>query len=175
MDPKEITRSKKFKFFLFGIGFVVILLVDFGLGVLVGYKKANFSYKWEENYSRNFMGSRREMPGGMMGKDFTNASGIFGEIIKIDGMNLTINGQDGVEIVVVLKPDTAIRDHRNSVKSADLKVGEHITVIGSPNDAGQIEARFVRIMPADFSPPPLPLSTPEPAVSPYSSPSTSTL
>lgn len=141
---------------MFGAGFAIVLLVDFGLGMMVGYKKANFSYKWEENYSRNFMGSRREMPGGMMGRNFTGASGTFGEIIRIDGLDLIINGQDGVEKVVVLKSDTAIRDRRNSVNPADLKIGDHITVIGSPNDAGQIEARLVRIMPADFSPPPLP-------------------
>ena len=64
-------------------GFVVLVLV-FGAGVKVGTLKARYSYRWAENYHRNFGGPR----GGFLGDlksfpqgDFINGHGVFGEII----------------------------------------------------------------------------------------------
>ncbi|MDP3784511.1 MAG: hypothetical protein Q8R12_00280, partial [bacterium] len=72
------------------IGFVIIVLV-FGAGVKVGTIKARYSYKWAENYHRNFAGPRdgffsdwRNSPRG----EFINAHGVFGEIIELTKVGL---------------------------------------------------------------------------------------
>ena len=36
---------------------------------------------------------------------------------------------------------------RDEIKISDLKIGDFIVVIGSPNTDGQVEAKFIRLMP----------------------------
>jgi hypothetical protein len=36
---------------------------------------------------------------------------------------------------------------RETVKISDLKVDDFVVVIGEPNDSGQIEAKFIRLLP----------------------------
>ncbi len=129
------------------IGFVVLILV-FGAGVKVGTIKAKHSYRWAENYHRNFGGPR----GGFFGDlknfpqdEFTNAHGVFGSIIKIEGNTIIAKAKDDVEKTVLVSDDTIIQKGRERVKLADLKADEEIVIIGSPNDQGQIEARIIRV------------------------------
>jgi hypothetical protein len=123
-------------------GVIIILFIVFGAGVFVGTKKADFSFRWAENYQRNFGGPR------------FNGHGVFGQIIKIDTStstptsSLVINGRDNVEKIVLIKENTIINGFRNNIKPDDLKVDDYIVVIGDPNDAGQIEAKLIRLMPA---------------------------
>lgn len=131
-------------------GFVIVFLI-FGLGVFIGEKKASFSYRWAEQYHKNFAGPQ----GGFFeewqkfpGKDFIGAHGVFGQIIKIDGSTVIIKGSDNVEKIVLIKDDTIIERFREAIKITDLKVDDYIVVIGEPNDAGQMEAKFIRLLPS---------------------------
>jgi len=159
MDYNKIFQSKWFKAAVFGVAALIIILLVFKAGTLVGFRKAGFSYKWGENYHQNFAGPRGGFFRGFSGRDFIASHGVFGQIIKIDGSTLIIKGQENVEKIVIVKEDTAIRRLGETVKLSDLKVNDYIVVIGSPNDAGQIEAKFIRIMPpppqaaGTFSPP----------------------
>ena len=131
------------------VGAVILLLLVFKVGVFVGYKKASFSYKWGENYHRNFAGPREGFFGDLKcvlgDKDFIDAHCIFGTIIKIDGNIILIKGKDNVESAVLVSNTTVIRRGRKTIKPADLKTDDHIVIIGSPNDQGQIEARLIRL------------------------------
>lgn len=164
MDTKKILQFLKSRTFitiiavLFGLA---LLAGAFGFGVFVGYRKANFSYRWGENYHLNFGGPRdgffqnfRDLGGG----DFIGGHGVFGQIIKIDGQTLVIKGQDNVERVVLVKSDTSIRRLGEDIKLDNLKTNEFVTIIGDPNDQGQIEAKFIRVMPypSPFPSSPLP-------------------
>ncbi len=151
-EKKENEKTKRdvLRWVIIGLaGFIVVVLI-FGVGVKVGGMKARFSYRWGENYHRNFAGP----PGGFFGnfmmndREFTDAHGVFGQIIKIDGSTLVVKGQDDVEKLIVVKGDTVINRFRDTVKVGDLKVDEYVVVIGSPNDSGQIEAKLIRVMPA---------------------------
>ena len=148
MDYNKILQSKKIKIILGGIGAIIALLLVFAAGTMVGFKKANFSFRWAENYHQNFGGPRGGFFGQINGRDFINAHGVFGQIIKIDGSTLIINGRDNTEKIVLIKNDTVINGPQNNLKLADLKVNDYIVVIGDPNNAGQIEARLIRLMPA---------------------------
>lgn len=129
--------------------FVAVLI--FGAGVFVGQLKARFSYGWAENYHQNFGGPR----GGFMGdwrnrplpppEDFIGGHGIFGPVIKIDGLILTINGRNGVETTVLVSDKTEIRSPQGVLKIGDLELDDQIAVIGSPNSQGQIEAKLIRV------------------------------
>ncbi len=133
----------------------------FAAGVFVGFHKAEFSYRWAENYRANFIGSRAV--GGMMGamfgklgeRGFIDPYGAAGKIIEIDSAaggqpSLIVKGEDGAEKTILVKKD-AIRKFSESAKIGDLQIGDFIVAIGRPNDQGQIEAKFVRIMPAPAS------------------------
>jgi hypothetical protein len=162
MDTDNILkffRSKAFVIVIIALFGLALLAGAFGLGIFVGYRKATFSYRWGENYHLNFGGPR----GGFFqnfqdlgGRDFIGAHGVFGQIIKIDDQTLVIKGQDNVERVVLVKSDTSIRRLGENIKLGDLKTNEYITVIGEPNDSGQIEAKFIRVMPLPSPSAPMP-------------------
>jgi len=138
-----------FKWVIIGLASFVILVLVFGAGVKVGTLKARYSYRWAENYHRNFGGPRagflENFRQGFEGKDFINSHGTFGSIIKIDGNTIIVKGKDDVEKTVIVSEKTIITTHRESLKVGDLKVDDQVVVIGSPNEEGQIEARLIRV------------------------------
>lgn len=153
-EKKTEAVSKKshrdlLKWIIIGIVIFVYSIFVFGAGLFVGGMKANFSYRWAENYHRNFGGPesgfmfdiRMSPPNG----EFIQGHGVFGEIIQIKDSDFVINGQDNVEKVVILNKDTTITIGRRTITKSDLKVGEQVVVIGSPNEQGQIEARLIRV------------------------------
>lgn len=160
MDLTKLVQSKTFIAVVAVIAVLIIAFVSFGIGISVGYHKARFSYQWSENYDQNFGGPRHGIFGifGMGMNGFMNAHGISGSIIKIDGSTLIVGGKDNIEKAVLIKNDTMIRRGQETVKSVDLKVNDKITIIGDPNDSGQIEAKFIRLLPTPFPsqlPPPM--------------------
>ena len=158
MNAQQFFQSKQFKWTLAGIGGVIILLLVFQAGVWVGFRKADYSYRWGDNYHRMFGGPRGGfMHGGMddmMGRDFTSGHGTAGAIVKIDGNNLVIKGQDGVEKIAVVTAATSVRRGNADIKLADLKADESVVVIGSPRDDGSIDAKIIRVFDAANPPPP---------------------
>ena len=163
-------QSKVFKRVTLGVVAFIIILIVFGLGTFVGFRKANFSYRWGENYHQNFAGPRGGFFDDFGGRDFINAHGVIGQIIKIDpstgsthsnnsgqagspqassgqAATLVIKGMDNIEKIVLIEDGTIIERLRETLKPANLKVDDTVVVIGQPNDAGQIEAKFIRLMP----------------------------
>ena len=142
---KKVFESKIFVGVLFGVGIVIVLGLVFSAGISVGFRKASFGRAWGDNYERNF--GKMPMPP-FSGDNFPNAHGATGKIIKIQLPTIIVQDQDNTEKVISTKDDTKIQKMRDEILSSDLKIDDFIVVIGSPNDAGQIEAKFIRIMPA---------------------------
>ena len=151
---QEKTQEKKsnhadiLKWVIIGLAIFIIAVLIFWAGMFMGTMKARFSYRWAEQYHRNFAGPKggffsdwRMPPFG----DFIESHGVFGEIIKINDNDLVIKGRENIERIVVVNEKTAIKDGFKDIKISDLKVGQVIVVIGSPNDQGQIEAKLIRI------------------------------
>lgn len=162
MNPNsfaEFIRSKSFLAIIGVLVFFALMLGSFSAGMAVGYHKARASYAWGESYSRVFAGPRGGFMGDMMrdvdGRDYIEAHGVFGQIIKMEGQTLIIGGRDSLERIVTVLPDTAIRKFRDDVLLTDVKVGDTIVVVGSPSQNGGIQAQLIRIMP------PVPLMTPQ--------------
>jgi hypothetical protein len=155
-DIKKVFESRTSFIVLCGIGVAIIVLLIFSLGVMVGFRKASFSQAWEENYERNF-GMRTDRP---IFDNFPNESGAIGKIIKITLPTLIVADKNNTEKVILLEDDTQIQKMKQPILASDLKVDDFIVVIGVPNTQGQIEAKFIRIMPLGL--PTIPSQTPAP-------------
>lgn len=148
------TNQDILKWVIIGLaGFVVIVLI-FGAGMVVGGMRAKFSYRWAESYHKNFAGPK----GGFFNNwqqlppfpgEFIEGHGTFGEIIKINEsdneFSLVVKGQGDVEKVIIITKETIIEKGRETIKKEELKIGNQIVIIGSPNEEGQIEAKLIRV------------------------------
>ena len=56
--------------------------------------------------------------------------------------------------VILIKNDTQIQKIKENIATNDLKINDFVVVIGTPNEQGQIEAKFIRIMPIGMPVPP---------------------
>jgi len=147
----EFIKSKKVTVLIAALFGLALLVGTFNVGMTVGYRKAKFSYAWGENYHRNFAGPRggfiRDFGQEMNGGDFIGGHGTFGQIIDLGDQQIVVRGKDNSEQVIMVTSDTDIQRFKDSIQMSDLKLDEPIVVIGEPNDQGQIEAKFIRVMP----------------------------
>lgn len=148
MNIDKIFQSKTFKIILLAIAGLMIILLVFKTGMMVGFQKANFSCHWSDNYHRNFGGPRGGFPGGFGDRDFIEANGTVGQIIKIATSTLVIKGQRDIEKIVLIKDDTVIKQLKETITINELKIDDMVVVIGEPNNDGQIEAKLIRVIPA---------------------------
>lgn len=146
MNIKEVFESKTFRGILYGIGLTLGILVVFQLGVMVGYQKASFSYRFGQKYYNAFYGTPRPMMG-MERREFDPSHGSAGKIVKISLPTLVIASPEGEEKVVRLNQETALRKFKETIGQNDLREGDFIVVLGSPNQDSEIEAKLIRIMP----------------------------
>jgi hypothetical protein len=156
MNVQETVKSKKFKIVALAVGVLIIALVSFAGGVLVGFHKARFSYRFGENYERNFiggppgpMGMMEKGPRGMMpdfeGRGFRNAHGIAGTIISVADNKIIIKDHDGQENTVSVDDKALIKRGQDTISINDLKNDEQIVVMGRPGDNGTINADLIRV------------------------------
>lgn len=139
---------KSWKAAVYLVGGLLFVILIFQLGVVVGYKKASFSYRLGEEYHRSFNGPRS----GMMPRDlgpqpFFEAHGAIGKIINLDLPVLVVQSPDGSEKLVQITSSTIIRQFRDSLNISDLKLDDMVVVVGAPNEEGRVEAKLIRIMP----------------------------
>ena len=156
MDESEKNQGKfVIKITLICLAGLVLVLAVFSVGIMVGFRKARFSYQWGENYHKNFGGPPIGMKGpgkpqhdflkGIRGDEFINPNGLSGSVIKFDTSTLYIKGDDGVEKSVAISGGTLIRCGRNTIKFSDLKTDDKVVILGTPSSSGQIEAKLIRV------------------------------
>ena len=57
-----------------------------------------------------------------------------------------IQGKDNLEKIISIDINTKIEQSRTEIKITDLNIGDFIVAIGTPNDTGFIEAKFIRLI-----------------------------
>jgi len=57
-DCRKIFQSKIFRGVSGGILALIVLLLVFKFGMMAGERQAGFSYRWGDNYNRNFAGPK---------------------------------------------------------------------------------------------------------------------
>lgn len=147
MDLKNSPQSKTIKLLLGVIVSLLILLLVFQAGAMVGYRRALFASRLGDNYFRVFDPGPRTMPS-WRAFDFPGGHGAIGEIVKINLPQVIVADRSEVEKVVVVDQKTIIRLGRETASSTNLKIGDSVIVLGAPDEEGQIDARLIRILPA---------------------------
>lgn len=151
---KSFLQTKNFKVLLGIVAGLIVLLFVFQAGMFIGFRKASFSYRFGDNYYRNF-GGERGMAGGegnsMMGiprGGFSESHGGIGKVISVILPTFVVQGVDGIEKIIRINDGTVIMKLRDRIDSKNIVVDDFVTVIGTPNTASEIEAKLIRIMPA---------------------------
>ncbi len=155
LNIKNFFSSKLFSSLVLILAILIFCLVIFKLGEIVGARKADFSCRWSDNYHRNFGGPSRNFLKMWGDRNFLEASGVTGRIIKInDENNFIVKAQDEVEKAIQITDKTLIKNQRETIKTTDLKVDDYVVIIGDPTAEGKIEAKLIRVlpMPAGFFP-----------------------
>lgn len=152
-DIKKIFESKVSNRVLYGIGIIIIVMLIFSAGIAVGVHKASFGRAWGEHYNENFGIGHRNGGIGNVGQAgmmdyFPNANGAVGKIIKVVLPNIIVQDEDNIEKTILIASDTKIQKGKDSIASTDLKINDFIIVIGTPNNQGAIEAKFIRLVPS---------------------------
>lgn len=165
MDFNKFFQSRGFRVATWTVATIIVFLLIFRLGIAVGYRKAAFSYRWGENYHRNFGGPRGGFARDFMNdRMFTESHGVFGTVVSVDPSTsspqassgqaaIIMKGSDDVEKIIQVTADTVITRLRERIAVTDLKTDDPIVVIGNPNDMGQIEAKLIRVMPMPMTGP----------------------
>jgi len=148
MDINNLFQSKTFKIVVLCIAAFIVLFFVFSLGIFVGTQKANFSFRWAEQYHKNFAGPANGFFQEFTTNDFLDANGVFGKIIKVSDPTIIIKSRNDVEKIILVNDETAIKKLDRTINTSDLNVDDDIIAIGNPNNNGQIEARLIRVMPS---------------------------
>jgi len=62
--------------------------------------------------------------------------------------HLIVRDRGGIEKIISLGDDTTIEKNGEELEVSDLSADDFIVVIGTPNDRGMIEAKFIRVIPS---------------------------
>jgi len=148
MNIKTFFQSNSISKIILILSVLLIILVVFQAGFLVGYNKGVFSNNWSKNYMMRGPDDTRSFFAPFMhDDDDVNPHSAAGEIVSINLPTIVIKGPGRAEEIVIIGNDTTIRNFRQSASTSDLVVGKSVVVIGQPNDKGQINASLVRIIP----------------------------
>jgi hypothetical protein len=148
---QKISSGNIVKGVLIGLSGLIVLILVFNLGLLVGYRKAIFSERWGENYQRNFIGPR-PLPAGFHIGDFLNADSTAGLVLSVTGSTIVIKDNQNTERTIIVSTSTTIREGDETVTLADLKPNDHIAVIGQPDNTGELQANFIRAFDSSSTP-----------------------
>jgi hypothetical protein len=103
---------------------------------------------------RQFQQAGANMGGAMAGRGQKGSGFANGEIISKDDKSVTVKLQDGGSKIVFFSGSTEVGKFANGT-SADLSVGEAVTVSGDANQDGSITAKSIQIRPAGSLPSPV--------------------
>ncbi|MEI6396607.1 MAG: hypothetical protein WCO48_00835 [Candidatus Taylorbacteria bacterium] len=146
---KEILKHPHTKKVINIFGVILVALVIFSAGVTIGFIKGEFSERWDKNYMGMMGGPRSPF---QTFSDIDNRApsphGTAGQVISSGNGQIVVRGPGEMEYIVIVSPQTIIRQLRQQGTTTDVVVGSWITAIGSPDETGRLVASFIRIMPS---------------------------
>jgi hypothetical protein len=131
----RLARQTKASMLLSGIGILLVLVIIFQLGILVGIRKARYQQEIRVHYP--------------VTEQLPVAHGATGTIISITPPLFVVADEDHTEKVILVKDETIIRSPRHELTINELLPRDYVVVIGTPNTQGQIQANFIRVTPSD--------------------------
>ncbi len=148
-NDKKLVGTNIIKIALIVFGLLIAVMAIFHAGMMVGFRKASFSYQWDKNYKVLFTrGPGHKMQGRDFREEgFMDANSAFGSVIGVSSSTLIIKGDDDVEKNIFITNQTVIRRGPETIGTGDIQSDDRVVVLGVPSSTGQIEARLIRIMP----------------------------
>jgi Domain of unknown function (DUF5666) len=146
MKAEDFFKSKILLLTAAGLGAVLALALVFSVGVMAGQEKARFSYRWNDDNFRRAAVKNMSAGAVFLDRGYFDGHGAIGAVTNIESGRLTLKGLDGNEKNVSLGSSTVIRLDEANIKPGDLKVNDHVVVIGSPENDGSIDARLIRVL-----------------------------
>jgi hypothetical protein len=145
-------ESKKIRTALWVLGSLIVLLVIFGLGISVGYDRANFGSHFEQNYYHDFYGGPATGSAQYaMGPAPMAEHGIAGAVIDVTSSTISVEDSNNNEHSITVSSGTVIREDNATIGTGDIKIDDQVVVIGEPNAQGQVDARFIRVFTSSSS------------------------
>lgn len=132
------------------VGVMLVAVLSFAIGFTAGLHKARFSYRFGENYERNFVNSEEHsmkdrMLREMDGKFFRSGHGVVGEILSITSHTIVVRSPEGQENSIEVTDTTVYRKGGDGVNLEALSVGDRVVVLGKPSDDGMVTADLIRV------------------------------
>ncbi|MEN9912825.1 MAG: hypothetical protein RLY66_233 [Candidatus Parcubacteria bacterium] len=120
-----------------------VLLVIFWIGITLGWHKADFSYRFSDNYYHSSGGDA----GTPNPSSLVSSHGAVGKVLSINLPTMIVSDANGIEKSVHISNDTIIRSGRGGIASTTITDNDFIIVIGNPGVNGQITAKLIRVLP----------------------------
>ena len=156
VEKNDFLKPPKTKTLLWTLCCILAVLIAFGLGLVVGYRRAIFASDFGEHYYRNMLGDPEGQPVvGAMGYGPLTMHGVTGEVVDVATDTIVVRGSNGSEESVLIVSGTPIRDMNENISEQEIAPNDQIVVLGDPDQDGVVEARFVRIFNASSSPLPM--------------------
>lgn len=132
-------QNKWWKYGMFGIAGMLALCIVFGAGIFVG--------RWSVRGN-----ALRPLQLGVA--LISGTHGAVGTIQSIDGQSIRVHLRNGSTETIRVDSQTRIDHNRRVVGLQNLKIGDEILAIGSPDAQGEMSARFVRVVDRNSAPAP---------------------
>lgn len=145
MDAEKILQSDNLKKALIALGVLLLILVIFQAGVYVGARNAGFSERTGDNYYRAV--EPGGVPPGPFGMMLSGGNGAAGQVISAAPPTFVVEDKDGTEKVISVGTETGVRLFKDATSSGAIEKGDYVIVIGKPDQNGEIQAEFVRVLP----------------------------
>jgi hypothetical protein len=138
-----------------GIAVLIVLLLVFRVGMVVGYRQAQYSFIWqtEQNGTMPMMRGPGFFADFGDNNRFMNAHGTFGTVVSLN--TLGTNGisslvvhdtHDMADKTVEVSSTTAITGPNGPLPFSAITAGQRVAVVGAPDAGGDIDASIIRII-----------------------------
>src|SRR5271170_4578790 len=118
----DFLKPPKTKTLLWTLCGILGVLVAFGLGLLVGYRRAIFAADFGEGYYRSVYGDPFGKPAiGAMGYGPLTMHGVAGEVIDVSSGTITVQDADGNEESVLNLSNTPVREMNDDVSATAIQ------------------------------------------------------
>jgi hypothetical protein len=132
-------QNKWLKYGLLALGVILLAGIVFGAGILVGRLSVRGSNPSSRLFQRGFL--------------FSGAHGATGVIEEIQDKSLAVRLRDGTTQVILIDNSTRVERNLKKAGLGDLKVGDRIVVVGTPDPQGRLKARLIRVIDLKTPPP----------------------
>ena len=141
---KDLMASKSVRRSIGIVGALILALLIFHAGVVVGSHRSQFGrYGMDRGFRPPFAPNGFEMPSAFIETNH----GAVGTVTVVTLPTITVRTREGVDRDVFISTSTVIRS-MDSQTAKILSEGDQVVVLGAPDSEGRINAQIIRVLPS---------------------------